>query len=638
MKSWVLEGDVLKIAEGDSRISANADQVFASVIEKNPAWPDLPAGRCGGASSLQFSRYTVELTAVMADSSDSSWPVVRFEARTQRGSRFPISWKAVSSGHVVHQETWYPGALDSTKDLVRLLEKSGHNPEVARVQKLATVLTLRKAAAEGGPIIDLLSDNALKQLVTGFRRDRDPEGIAARLYPYQREGWQWLSFILKEELGGLLADEMGLGKTLQVISALRDSGREPNSDCALVLAPGSLLENWMREIAQFCPDFRVLKHHGGARTGKPDDLRGFDVVVSSYDSAIRDLSLLQMIEWNVVVLDEAQNIRNPDSLRARSVKQIGRKTGLAVTGTPIENRLRDLWSIIDFVLPDYLGDLKSFEALYGEDTEAAARLEPLVTPLILRRRISEVAHDLPERIDIPEILELSEVEAYEYDKVREKAVTDYGKAATLVSLGRLRQYCAHPDILNGRVGYWGEEFSKFERLRELLGEIFSLDEKVLIFTSYTKMADRIASMASNQFGAMSATLDGRLDIVDRQPLIDAFSGYGGHAALVLNPRAGGSGLNITAANHVIHYNPEWNPALEDQASARSHRRGQERPVTIRRLIYAGTVEEVMDERLRRKRKIAGKAVIGMEGKDEDYMDIMTSLARSPLRDNNSVNT
>ena len=201
---------------------------------------------------------------------------------------------------------------------------------------------------------------------------------------------------------------MGLGKTLQVISALRDPGEGPSSGGALVLAPGSLLENWVREIAKFCPDFRTLKHHGSTRTGRPPELRGFDVVVSSYDTAIRDLSLLRMVEWNVVVLDEAQNIRNPDALRTRSVKQIGRNVGLAVTGTPIENRLRDLWSIMDFVVPGYLGDLKSFEERYGEDTEAAAKLEPLVTPLMLRRRVSEVADDLPERIDIPEVLELSE--------------------------------------------------------------------------------------------------------------------------------------------------------------------------------------------------------------------------------------
>lgn len=629
MKRWVLDEDVIEIAEGETRIAAEADQVYASVIEKDPAWPDLPAGKCGDARTLQFSRYPVELTAVIAGTTDSDWPVVTFEARTQRGLKFPASRKAVARGHVVHDRTWYPGTPENAEGLLQLLEQSGYDPDAGRLRSLAGVLTLKRAAVEGGPVVDRLQDEALKKLIFGFRTDRDPEGITARLYSYQRDGWQWLRFILKEELGGLLADEMGLGKTLQVISALRDTDGEPSSDGALVLAPGSLLENWMREITRFCPDFRALKHHGRDRTGRPVDLQGFDVVVSSYDTAIRDLSLLKMVEWTVVVLDEAQSIRNPEALRTRSVKQIGRRAGLAVTGTPVENRLRDLWSIMDFAVPGYLGDLTSFEALYGGDTDAAARLEPLVSPLMLRRRVSDVANDLPERIDIPEILELSDAEACAYDEVREKVIVEYGAAATLVSLGRLRQFCAHPDILSNESGTWTEAFSKLERLRELLDEIFSLDEKALVFTSYTKMADLIASTVSSQLGAMSATLDGRLEIDRRQPLIDMFAEYEGPAVLVLNPKAGGSGLNITAANHVIHYNPEWNPALEDQASARAHRRGQERPVTVRRLIFAGTVEEVMDERLRRKRNIAETAIVGVEGKEADYMDIMTALERSP---------
>ena len=629
MKSWVLNGDVLEVADGDARIPADADQVYASVIEEKPVWPDLPSGKCGDADSLRFSRYPVDLVAVIAGDAGSGWPSVSFQARTQKGENFPVSGEAVGRGHVVHEQVWYPGTPENTVYLNELLEKSGFNPDVGRPQMLAGFLALKRAAVEGGPVVDRLPDDALTKLIFRTRTDRDPEGITAELYPYQRDGWHWLRFVMREQLGGLLADEMGLGKTLQVISALRDPGGKSGSGGALVLAPGSLLENWIREIARFCPDFRTLKHHGSIRTGRPVELRGFDVVVSSYDTAIRDLSLLKMVGWNVVVLDEAQNIRNPDALRTRSVKQIGRNLGLAVTGTPIENRLRDLWSIMDFVAPGYLGTLKSFEERYGEDTEAAATLEPLVTPLMLRRRVSEVADDLPERIDIPEVLELSETEARAYDEMREKIFAEFGAVATLVSLGKLRQFCAHPDIVRDGNGSRNETFSKFERLKDLLEEIFSLNEKALVFTSYTRMADHIADMVTSQFGAMAATLDGRLDICDRQPLIDMFSEYGGPAVLVLNPRAGGSGLNITAANHVIHYNPEWNPALEDQASARAHRRGQERPVTVRRLIYARTVEEVIDERLRRKRDIAGTAIIGVEGKEDDYADILAALERSP---------
>lgn len=629
MKTWVLNGDVLEIADGEVRISADADVVYASIVEDQPAWPDLPGGKCGDAERLRFSRYPVDLAAVIECCAGAKWPVVAFEARTQKGDRFSVSIEAVVRGHVVHEQVWYPGTADNTGGLLELLAENGYDMETGRPRRLAGLLALKRAAVEGGPVIDRLPDDALTRLVFEAGTEHGPDGITAELYPYQLDGWHWLRFIMREQLGGLLADEMGLGKTLQVISALRDPGPEPSSKGALVLAPGSLLENWVREISRFCPDFRILKHHGSERTGRPPELQGFDVVVSSYDTAIRDLSLLKMVEWNVVVLDEAQNIRNPDALRARSVKQIGRNVGLAVTGTPIENRLRDLWSIIDFIVPGYLGDLKSFEKRYGEDTEAAAKLEPLVTPLMLRRRVSEVADDLPERIDIPEVLELSDAEACRYDDMREKIFAEYGPTATLVSLGKLRQFCAHPKIVEGGLGLRKTEFSKFERLKELLEEVFARDEKALVFTSYTRMADLIEEMAESEFCVFAATLDGRRKTEDRQPLIDRFSDHQGPAVLVLNPRAGGSGLNITAANHVIHYNPEWNPALEDQASARAHRRGQRRPVTVRRLIYARTVEEVIDERLRRKRNIAGTAIIGVEGREEDYADILAALKCSP---------
>ena len=629
MKNWVLNGDVLEVADGEDRIPAQANQVYTSVLEEKKIWPDLPPGRVGDARGIAFSRYPVDLTVVISEDEADGKPFVSFEAHTHQGERFPVSREAMGRGHVVHELTWYPCAPEDMEEILALLESAECHPATGSPRNLAGYLTLKKAAVEGEVVIDRLPNNTLTRPIFETRTARGPRGIMADLYPYQRDGWRWLRFIMGEHLGGLLADEMGLGKTLQVISALRDPGGSANAVNALILAPGSLLENWIREISKFCPDFRSLKHHGSMRTGTPSELRDFDVVVASYDTAVRDLSLLKMVEWNVVVLDEAQYIRNPDALRTKSVKQIKRNVGIAVTGTPVENRLRDLWSIMDFVVPGYLGDLRSFETRFGEDAIAASKLEPLVSPLMLRRCISDVADDLPARIDVPEILELSEAEAFAYDEIREATLEEYGVAATLVSLGKLRQYCAHPDLVRDKRTWPGNAFTKFERLKELLEEIFFRGEKALVFTSYNKMADLIVEMAANEFGAMAATLDGRCEIGDRQPLIDRFTTHLGSAVLVLNPRAGGSGLNITAANHVIHYNPEWNPALEDQASARAHRRGQERPVTVRQLIYAQTVEEVMAERLKRKREIAGTAIIGVEGKKSDYADILAALSHSP---------
>ena len=629
MKRWVLSDDVLELADGTKKHPVQAEHIYASILNETRVWPDLAAGKSGDALSLQFSRYPVEMMAVIT-TDNNGLPIVEFEAQTQRADNFSVSRKAVAHGHVVHKNIWYPVSPDETASLNELLKKADYDPRTRRPRTLSGFLLLKAEATTGRFVNDRLPNDALIRLIFEDENKEDPEGITAQLYPYQLDGWRWLRFIMRENLGGLLADEMGLGKTLQLISALRDPGGNLGEGGALVIAPGSLLENWIREIGKFCPSFRTLKHHGSMRTGRPSDLTGFDVVISSYDTAVRDLSLLKMIKWNVVILDEAQNIRNPDALRSMSVKQIHRNVGLAVTGTPVENRLRDLWSIFDFVVPGYLGDLNKFEERFGEDTNAAAELEPLVSPLILRRLISEVATDLPERIDIPEILELSEREAYAYDGLRQKIVDQYGtNAASLVSLTKLRQFCTHPKILGNECNFAAINFTKFERLKGLLEEIFSSGEKALVFTSYTQMADLITTMAATELNAWSATLDGRREISERQPLIDQFTAYRGPATLVLNPRAGGSGLNITAANHVIHYNPEWNPALEDQASARAHRRGQDQPVTIRRLIYNQTVEEAIDQRLQRKRKIAQTAIIGVEGAEQDFADILAALEFSP---------
>ena len=627
MKTWSLSpGGVLAVSDDTGQFPATAEQIYASIVERTPEWEDMPAGKHGAATEVEFSAYPVDAVLVLHVSGDAR-PAIRIEARTQLNQSFQLSPEAVRHGHVVCEGTWHPISAADTQSITVLLRTLGLDPDAPDLTTLRQCLALRRAAANGEPVLDRLPDDVLLNL-SSIEHGAGPEGINATLYPYQVRGWQWLRFIISEQAGGLLADEMGLGKTLQVISALSDHGPTPSTAGSLVVAPGSLLENWAREIAKFCPSLHAVKHHGPDRTGSPAELRPPDVVITSYETAIRDLPLLRMIQWHVVVLDEAQNIRNPDTRRAKAVKHLRREVSIAVTGTPVENRLRDLWSVMDFVLPGYLGDLPAFEARYADNDADASSLEPLVSPVILRRRVQEVAKDLPPRIDIPEILELEADEAMAYEEVRAAIYHEYGATATLVSLTRLRQFCAHPALLGEQPRF--HDYSKFHRLKTLLGEVFERREKALVFTSFTAMADRITAMVQSEFGVMSATIDGRFPIPGRQPLIDRFTAYQGPAVLVLNPRAGGTGLNIAAANHVIQYNPEWNPAIEDQAAARAHRRGQNRPVTIRRLIVANTVEEVMDERLQRKRDIAGSAVVGIRGEQDDYRDIMAALTRSPL--------
>lgn len=633
MKEWVLEGAFLQLTDSSSRMSATADDVYSAVIENAPRWNDLAPGRHGAAAKIEFSRYPAFVRAVLSDS-PSGLPSLTLEIETQDGQRLSAPNAVLDHDHIVANGTWYPLVPDSIAEIRALMNNAGIRSTDCRPSTLRGLLQVKATASADGPVRDQTSNGPLTASAYISNDDAVPIGVQAKLYPYQADGWKWLRFIIREHLGGLLADEMGLGKTLQIIAALRDCGDGLIFGPTLVIAPGSLLENWIREMKKFAPQLRALKHHGGLRSGRPVDLPEYDVVVTSYDTVVRDLSLMKMIDWAAVILDEAQNIKNPNALRTRSVKQLPRRVGLAMTGTPVENRLTDLWSIMDFVVPDYLGTVEEFEKKYSNDVDDAARLEPLISPLMLRRMVADVAKDLPDRIDIPEVIELTEEESAEYDRIRQQIVQQYGKAATIVSLIKLRQFCAHPALLDEAApGFDSGSFSKFIRLRELLTEIVQNGEKVIVFTSFTEMADRIAASAENELGVFAATLDGRLATDERQDLIDRFSAIEGPAVLVLNPKAGGSGLNITAANHVIHYNLEWNPALEDQASARAFRRGQTRPVTVRRLFCAGTVEEVVDMRVERKRQISGAAVIGVAGVEADYADVIAALEKSPVLGN-----
>lgn len=627
MRTWVLERRTLVLCgpEG-STLVPDAEEVFRSIVEGDVVWADVEPGQSGAAAGLRPSKYPVVVNLSLELGQDGV-PTVRIVGRL-KGQEQDVEMDDLRAGHFVASATWYPLDPVSTAETLGFAEKIGLT--IGQLRSVRQLLDLKKAAAEGCPVEDHTAGVALPPLLLPSGGPDAPKGIEATLYPYQTDGWRWLAFLIREGIGGFLADEMGLGKTLQVISVISDPGPEILGP-VLVIAPGSLLENWRRELSRFAPHLQVLKHHGASRTGRPSDFDGFDVIVTSYDNAVRDQSLFLMIEWAAVVIDEAQYIRNPDAQRTRSVKRLRRKTGIAVTGTPVENRLLDLWSIMDFVLPGYLGTAAEFERHFGDDHDGALSLEPFVSPVLLRRRVADVATDLPERIDIPQVIELNDDEARRYDEIRQEIAAQYGQAATLVALTALRQFCAHPFLLDGVQGD-PASFSKFKRLDDILGEVFARNEKAILFTSYNGMSDIIQNHIRRTYGVFCGGIDGRLPIPERQPLIDRFGQTPGAAALVLNPRAGGTGLNITAANHVIHYNLEWNPALEDQASARAYRRGQELPVTVHRLFCADTVEEVVDDRLTRKRAISSAAVVGVEGAEEDYQDVIAALGKSPLKE------
>jgi SNF2 family DNA or RNA helicase len=408
---------------------------------------------------------------------------------------------------------------------------------------------------------------------------------------------------------------------------------EKNHRPNLVVAPSTLLENWRRELARFAPNLKVLVHAGSRRTGHPKHLQSNDVVISSFETVVADVSLFRAVQWNLFILDEAQGIKNPAAKRSIQLKTIPRKLAVAVTGTPVENRLKDLWSITDFVVPSFLGTLSNFERNHPDTVDGATILEPIVSPIILRRRVAEVAKDLPERIDIPLPLELDADSADAYEQIRTDAFAQYGDAASLIALQKLRQFCTHPWLTDNfkNMRDAAECSPKFSRLLEILDEIISAGGKALIFTSYQESIDILVSEIASRTGIPADFIDGRVPVSERQKKVDEFAALHSSAVLVLNPKAAGTGLNITAANHVIHYNLEWNPAVEDQASARAHRRGQKRPVTVHRLFYANTVEEVINDRMQHKRQLATVAVVGTDGRDQEMADFLRALRISPKK-------
>ena len=617
---WRLRNGVLGFENSNGFVVPSAEALYSAIHESNYTDDISRDDVMLLTTQYTFSKYPIELKVNLQTGKQGDLEA-NICAVPGRQKTVTISSDSPAD-HVMIDNTWYPflpGALEEIQQIFKSVGLPGPSP-IGLGQYLS--LIKKDESLIQNQVVSITSQFLQKEM-TGT-----PSGSKAQLYPYQEKGWQWLRFMKREGVGGILADEMGLGKTLQIIALLAS---EPQDDVfqSLIVCPTTLLENWRRELFKFSPQISSHIHQGSQRTGFPNDLKKYDVIITSYDTVIRDVSLFKQIKWKLVICDEAQAIKNPSTRRAIAVKQLPRTAGFAVTGTPIENSLTDLWSIMDFAVPDFLGSLTDFQNLYTSSDEGPARLEQVISPLILRRLVSEVARDLPAKIIIPQVLELSSSEADSYERIRDETLKEFDSNASLVVLTRLRMFCTHPFLVDDGRGDPAEASNKYSRMIELADEIISNGAKMLVFTSYNRMNDMIVEDLARRFGIYTNSIDGRTVAEDRQKIVDEFSNIKGAAALVLNPIAAGAGLNITAANHVIHYNLEWNPAKEDQASARAYRRGQDRPVTIHRLFYANTVEEVIDDRLTRKRDLAGTAIVGVQGNEDDYDDILNALHKSP---------
>ncbi len=452
-----------------------------------------------------------------------------------------------------------------------------------------------------------------------------PRTLKAQLRPYQSAGLNWLQFLREYGLGGLLADDMGLGKTLQTLAHVcleKEQGRLTHP--ALVIAPTSLVHNWIAEAARFAPELRTLQLHGTDRWRDFERISQCDLVVTSFALLARDIEQLGAQEFHLLIVDEAQNIKNPRTQAAIAIRLLKAKHRLALTGTPLENHLGELWAQFDWLTPGLLGDQSSFSRLYRVPIEKRGdegrrvHLTTRIRPFVLRRRKDEVAPELPPRTEIERYVALEGGQRDLYEVVRASmhervraALADQGldrsQVLVLDALLKLRQVCCDPRLVNLASARSVQESAKLELLLEMLEGLLSEGRRVLLFSQFTSMLALI-EQALRERGQRYTLLTG--DTRDRAHAVEQFQG-GEVPLFLLSLKAGGTGLNLTAADTVIHYDPWWNPAVEAQATDRAHRIGQDKPVFVYRLLCAGTIEERMRSLQARKAKLA-QALLGDE--------------------------
>ena len=492
--------------------------------------------------------------------------------------------------------------------------------------------------------------------LSGFDPGR---GLQASLRPYQQDGVRWLHFLTRLGLGACLADDMGLGKTIQTIALLLQLKREgtpaaPARDAppSLLVAPASLLANWKNEITRFAPSLTTFfAHPSETPAGKLKDatgagalLHGADLVVTTYALLTR-LPWLRERAWRLVILDEAQAIKNPAARQTRAVKELRAQGRVALTGTPVENRLGDLWSLFDFINPGLLGGAPEFgrwvKKLTGDEERHFAPLRQLTGPYILRRLKTDktIIADLPDKTEVTAWCALSKAQAALYEQaVREMAqkladVDDESiqrRGLVLAFLMRFKQICNHPSHWLGDGGYVPEESGKFIRLRELAEEIAARQEKALVFTQFREMTAPLSGYLQGIFGRAGLTLHGSTPVKERQRLVERFQqADGGPPFFVLSLKAGGTGLNLTAASHVIHFDRWWNPAVETQATDRAFRIGQKRNVLVHKFACRGTVEEKIDQLIEEKKSLATQ-LLGGDGDGESGAALLTEMPDDEL--------
>jgi len=559
--------------------------------------------------------------------------------------------------------------------LSRMMEYFGEAERVAAESGLSLRDALRMIA---GADVDADDDSAASQadwgkvvagpwLAETLKGLRSPEGLAGidpgsalngTLRPYQQVGVRWLYLLAKLGLGACLADDMGLGKTIQILSlllVLRNQNRDQRQP-SLLVAPASLLANWAWELERFAPSLNALIAHPSAlpaadlMTLAPGRLQDVDLVITSYGSLLR-IPWIADASWRLVVIDEAQAIKNPDAKQTRIAKKLKAQAKFALTGTPVENRIGDLWSIFDFTNPGLLGTSEQFsnfvKRLEGRTHNPYAPLRELVRPYILRRLKTDktVIVDLPDKTEVKAFCQLSRKQAALYKQaVEELAEALDGadgirrKGLVLSFLMRFKQICNHPSQWLGD-GAWSEgDSGKWARLRDIVEVIAAKQEKVLVFTQFREMTAPLAAFLGSIFGRAGLVLHGQTEVKKRRDLVRRFQEEEAVPFFVLSLKAGGAGLNLTAASHVVHFDRWWNPAVENQATDRAFRIGQNKNVLVHKFVCRGTVEEKIDQMIESKRQLSkdliegGAELLLTELQDEDLLKLVALDLNAALKE------
>jgi SNF2 family DNA or RNA helicase len=496
-----------------------------------------------------------------------------------------------------------------------------------------------------GALLERLSDkNAIEPLAT-------PPGFTGELRPYQEKGFAWLEFLRRWELGACLADDMGLGKTIQTLALIERERNHGEDRPVLLVCPTSVLANWEREAARFTPSLRIAIHHGPQRKKGYEfvaDAQDHALVLTSYALVQRDLEDLRSMRWAGVILDEAQNIKNPDTKQSMAVRAVMSDYRAALTGTPVENHVGDLWSIMDFLNPDFLGTQEQFRRDFlvpiqaHRDPDAVEKLAHITNPFIMRRLKTDraIISDLPDKLEMKVFSTLTGEQGALYQQVVDEAERKLEDAegierrgVILATLVKLKQVCNHPAHYLGDGSALPKRSGKLTRLAEMLEEVTLAGDRTLVFTQFAEMGKLLQEHLQDELGREIFFLHGGTPKKRRDQMVERFQSGGGDAppVFVLSLKAGGLGLNLTGANHVFHFDRWWNPAVENQATDRAFRIGQTRNVQVHKFVCVGTLEERIDEMIERKKSIAEDIV----GTGEQWI---TELSNAELHEVFSLRT